>query len=133
MRKTRSKEGEHRLRNEQGDSHDHSAMEISGSKPQRETFGVQDGLEQPEPESPDRNTFGVQDGLHNLEKKKTSTTQGTVQRQEEEKEYHEDKDRVEQEKREFYNKYRNPLARLRARHPEPLAEFLAVSTTHFST
>lgn len=32
---------------------------------------------------------------------------------------------------EYYNKYRNPLARLRARYPEAPAEFLAVSTPFF--
>ncbi|CAN9164585.1 unnamed protein product [Alternaria sp. RS040] len=67
----------------------------------------------------DRQHFGLQDGLPPLQEHDTNTTSQTKQ---EEKEIQQ---REETAEREFYNQYRNPIARLRAKYPQAPAEFLA--------
>jgi aquaglyceroporin related protein len=63
--------------------------------------------------------FGMQDGLPPLQQLDSSKT---TQSQKEEKESQQREHDAEQE---FYNRYRNPIARLRARYPQAPAEFLA--------
>ncbi|KAH8628548.1 hypothetical protein IG631_15805 [Alternaria alternata] len=70
----------------------------------------------------DRQHFGLQDGLPPLQEHDTNATSQTKQ---EEKEIQQ---REETAEREFYNQYRNPIARLRAKYPQAPAEFLAVSS-----
>lgn len=67
--------------------------------------------------------FGLQDGLPPLQERATNETSQTSQTKEEEKETQRQK---EEEEREFYNQYRNPIARFRAKYPQAPAEFLAV-------
>jgi aquaglyceroporin related protein len=70
----------------------------------------------------EQHQFGLQDGLPPLQKLDTSES---TQSQKEENEI----ERREQEaEKEFYDQYRNPIARLRARYPQAPAEFVAVST-----
>ena len=64
--------------------------------------------------------FGLQDGLPPLQQRGTNETTRTKQ------EEIEIQERQQQEEREFYNQYRNPIARFRARYPQAPAEFLAV-------
>lgn len=64
--------------------------------------------------------FGLQDGLPPLQERATNETSQT---KEEEKETQR---REEEEERDFYNQYRNPIARFRAKYPQAPAEFLAV-------
>jgi aquaglyceroporin related protein len=64
--------------------------------------------------------FGLQDGLPPLQERDTNATSQTKQ---EEKEIQQ---REQEAEREFYNQYRNPIARLRAKYPQAPAEFLAV-------
>lgn len=67
-----------------------------------------------------RNNFGLQDGLHPLQELDTSeTTQSGKEKKEIQKREHE-------EQQDYYNQYRNPIARLRAQYPQAPAEFLAV-------
>ena len=64
--------------------------------------------------------FGMQDGLpplKELESHETSQTQ---------KEKEEIQHRQNEAQQEYYNQYRNPIARLRAQYPQASAEFLAV-------
>jgi aquaglyceroporin related protein len=68
----------------------------------------------------DRQHFGLQDGLPPLQEHDTNVSAQTKQ---EEKEIQQ---REQQAEREFYNQYRNPIARLRAKYPQAPAEFLAV-------
>ena len=100
--KTQSGEqGEH-----QGRQHapiDEHGLEYSNQNGQRKQFGMQDGL------AP----------LQELDKSKTSESQ---------KEEKEIEQREAEAEREFYNQYRNPIARLRAKYPQAPAEFLAVCT-----
>ncbi|EMD91285.1 hypothetical protein COCC4DRAFT_161873 [Bipolaris maydis ATCC 48331] len=63
--------------------------------------------------------FGLQDGLPPLQERATNETSQT---KEEEKEIQK---REEEEERDFYNQYRNPIARFRAKYPQAPAEFLA--------
>ncbi|RMZ69223.1 glycerol uptake facilitator [Pyrenophora seminiperda CCB06] len=63
--------------------------------------------------------FGLQDGLPPLQELDTHATSRTKQEQKEEQR------KVEEAEREFYNQYRNPIARLRAKYPQAPAEFLA--------
>ena len=70
-----------------------------------------------------RYTSGYQGALSPVKETDTASVE-TTETQEEKK----DAQNHEQEALErFYNTYRNPLARLRARYPEAPAEFLAVS------
>lgn len=64
--------------------------------------------------------FGLQDGLPPLQERDTNASSQTKQ---EEKEI---RQREQDAEREFYNQYRNPIARLRAKYPQAPAEFLAV-------
>jgi aquaglyceroporin related protein len=73
----------------------------------------------------DRQHFGLQDGLPPLQEHDTNATSQTKQ---EEKEIQQ---REETAEREFYNQYRNPIARLRAKYPQAPAEFLAVSSATY--
>jgi aquaglyceroporin related protein len=59
-----------------------------------------------------------------LEDNQSSHTADTAETQAEKKD---NRDREKQAIQNYYNTYRNPLARLRARYPEAFAEFLAVS------
>ncbi|KAI4912395.1 uncharacterized protein J4E92_010025 [Alternaria infectoria] len=63
--------------------------------------------------------FGLQDGLPPLQEHDTNMSSQTKQ---EEKEIQQ---REHEAEREFYNQYRNPIARLRAKYPQAPAEFLA--------
>ncbi|KAL6168922.1 hypothetical protein ACJQWK_05288 [Exserohilum turcicum] len=63
--------------------------------------------------------FGLQDGLPPLQQRGTNDTSRTEQ------EEIEIQGRQQQEEREFYNQYRNPIARFRAKYPQAPAEFLA--------
>lgn len=65
--------------------------------------------------------FGMQDGLPPLKELNTHKTTDT-QKEKAEKEH-----REHEAEQEFYNQYRNPIARLRAQYPQVPAEFLAVS------
>ncbi|KAJ8105687.1 hypothetical protein OPT61_g10030 [Boeremia exigua] len=66
-----------------------------------------------------RNNFGLQDGLHPLQELDSSeTTQA-------QKEGKETKKREHDEQQDYYNQYRNPIARFRAQYPQAPAEFLA--------
>ena len=67
-----------------------------------------------------RNNFGLQDGLHPLQELDSGET---TQTQKEEKEIQK---REHEEQQEYYNQYRNPIARFRAQYPQAPAEFLAV-------
>ena len=67
--------------------------------------------------------FGLQDGLPPLQQRGTNDTSRTEQ------EEIEIQGRQQQEEREFYNQYRNPIARFRAKYPQAPAEFLAVCRT----
>lgn len=67
-----------------------------------------------------RNQFGLQDGLHPLQELDTHATTQT------QKEHKEVQKREHEEQQEYYNQYRNPIARLRAQYPQAPAEFLAV-------
>lgn len=67
-----------------------------------------------------RSNFGLQDGLHPLQELDTGETTQT-QKEEKETEKHE-----HEEQQEYYNQYRNPIARFRAQYPQASAEFLAV-------
>jgi aquaglyceroporin related protein len=70
--------------------------------------------------------FGLQDGLPPLQERDTNVSSRIKQ---EEKEIQQ---REQDAEREFYNQYRNPIARLRAKYPQVPAEFLAVRVmTHF--
>jgi aquaglyceroporin related protein len=69
---------------------------------------------------PHRNHFGMQDGLHPLQELDSNETSQT---QKEEKEIQQ---REHESQQEYYNQYRNPIARLRAQYPQAPAEFLAV-------
>jgi aquaglyceroporin related protein len=64
--------------------------------------------------------FGLQDGLPPLRELDTNESSET---QKEQKEIAKQEQEAE---REFYNQYRNPIARLRAKYPQAPAEFLAV-------
>ncbi|USP74583.1 hypothetical protein yc1106_01857 [Curvularia clavata] len=63
--------------------------------------------------------FGLQDGLPPLQERASQETSQTT------KEGAEIQKRQQEEEREFYNQYRNPIARLRAKYPQAPAEFLA--------
>jgi aquaglyceroporin related protein len=82
------------------------------------------GLASSEPEGtgPQRNHFGMQDGIHPLQALESNET---TQTQKEEKEIQQ---REHDSQQDFYNQYRNPIARLRAQYPQAPAEFLAVSS-----
>lgn len=67
-----------------------------------------------------RNHFGLQDGLHPLQELDTHATTQT------QKEHKEVQKREHEEQQDYYNQYRNPIARLRAQYPQAPAEFLAV-------
>lgn len=75
-----------------------------------------------------RYTSGYQSGLSPLKETDTASVE-TSQTQEEKQEA---QSHEQQALQEFYNNYRNPLARLRARFPEAPAEFIAVSNTHYN-
>ena len=64
--------------------------------------------------------FGLQDGLPPLQERASKETSRT------QREEAEIKQREQEEEREFYNQYRNPIARFRAKYPQAPAEFLAV-------
>lgn len=64
--------------------------------------------------------FGLQDGLPPLQEQASKETSRTH------KEEAEIRQREQEEEQEFYNQYRNPIARLRAKYPQAPAEFLAV-------
>jgi aquaglyceroporin related protein len=78
------------------------------------------GLDEADQGNNGRNNFGLQDGLHPLQELDTSET---TQTQKEEKETIK---REHEEQQEYYNQYRNPIARFRAQYPQAPAEFLAV-------
>jgi aquaglyceroporin related protein len=66
-----------------------------------------------------RNHFGMQDGLPPLQELDShEATQSEQEDQEIEKREHE-------AQQDYYNQYRNPIARLRAQYPQASAEFLA--------
>jgi aquaglyceroporin related protein len=68
---------------------------------------------------PQRHQFGLADGLHPLQELEShETTKSEEQTKETEKREHE-------AQTEYYNQYRNPIARLRAQYPQAPAEFLA--------
>jgi aquaglyceroporin related protein len=67
---------------------------------------------------------GYQGALSPVKESDTASLE-TSRTQEEKKEM---QSREQEELQDFYNNYRNPLARLRARFPEAPAEFLAVGT-----
>lgn len=69
-------------------------------------------------EAPTRNHFGLADGLHPLQELES-------QESETQKEKEEIKRREHEAQQEYYNQYRNPIARLRAQYPQAPAEFLA--------
>lgn len=70
-------------------------------------------------EAPSRNHFGLADGLPPLQELESrESTQS-------EKEKHEIEEREHKAQREYYNQYRNPIARWRAKYPQASAEFLA--------
>jgi aquaglyceroporin related protein len=71
-----------------------------------------------------RYSSGYQGALSPVKETDTASVE-TSETQEEKKEA---QSHEQQALQEFYNNYRNPLARLRARYPEAPAEFLAVST-----
>ncbi|KAF3005634.1 hypothetical protein E8E13_003114 [Curvularia kusanoi] len=77
------------------------------------------GLDETDQGNNGRNNFGLQDGLHPLQE---LDTHATTQTQKEEKEM---KKREHEEEQEFYNQYRNPIAKFRAQYPQAPAEFLA--------
>ena len=64
--------------------------------------------------------FGMQDGLPPLKELESHETSQTA------KEKEEIQNREHEAQQEFYNQYRNPVARLRAQYPQAPAEFLAV-------
>jgi aquaglyceroporin related protein len=76
-------------------------LEYSSQHGQRQQFGMQDGLPP----------------LQELDKSETSETQ---------KKENEIEQREADAERKFYDQYRNPIARLRAKYPQAPAEFLAV-------
>jgi aquaglyceroporin related protein len=78
-------------------------LEYSSQHGQRQQFGMQDGLPP----------------LQGLDKSETTKTQ---------KEEKEIEQREADAERDFYDQYRNPIARLRAKYPQAPAEFLAVRT-----
>jgi aquaglyceroporin related protein len=92
-------QGEHESR--QHAPVDEHGLEFSGQNGQHQQFGLQDGLPP----------------LQELDKSETTQTQ---------KEEKEVQEREQQAEREFYDQYRNPIARLRAKYPQAPAEFLAV-------
>lgn len=70
-------------------------------------------------EAPTRNHFGMADGLPPLQELEShESTQS-------EKEKHEIEDREHVAQQEYYDQYRNPIARWRAKYPQASAEFLA--------
>ena len=73
-----------------------------------------------------RNNFGLQDGLHPLQELDTHATTQT------QKEHKEVQKRAHEEQQEYYNQYRNPIARFRAQYPQAPAEFLAVRIFNLS-
>ncbi|KAF2018951.1 aquaporin-like protein [Aaosphaeria arxii CBS 175.79] len=83
------------------------------------------GLQFSQSREPNRHTFGLQDGLPPLHETETGTTSGTRKQQ------HEIEEQEAQARRDFYAKYRNPLARFRASHPQILAEWLATTVYIF--
>jgi aquaglyceroporin related protein len=66
-----------------------------------------------------------QGGLSTVNETDTASTETSETQQEK----REAQSHHQQELQDFYNNYRNPLARLRARFPEAPAEFLAVSSS----
>lgn len=66
--------------------------------------------------------FGMQDGIPPLQELGPHETSQT------EKEREEIHQREHESQQEYYNQYRNPIARLRAQYPQAPAEFLAVRT-----
>jgi aquaglyceroporin related protein len=66
-----------------------------------------------------RHQFGLADGLPPLQELQSHKT---TESEEEEKEMHQQEHEAEQD---YYNQYRNPIARLRAQYPQAPAEFLA--------
>jgi hypothetical protein len=89
----------------------------------------EESLQKTESAAQRNHTPGFQSTLSPLKEDDTASIESS-QTQEEKKEI---ESREEQAIHEFYNAYRNPLARLRARCPEAPAEFLAVSRTPFDT
>ncbi|KAH6614890.1 aquaporin-like protein [Boeremia exigua] len=77
------------------------------------------GLDEADQGNNGRNNFGLQDGLHPLQELDTSET---TQTQKDDKEIQK---REHEEQQDYYNQYRNPIARLRAQYPQAPAEFLA--------
>lgn len=67
--------------------------------------------------------FGMQDGLPPLKELECHETSQT------EKEKEEIQNREHEAQQDYYNQYRNPIARLRAQYPQAPAEFLAVCTS----
>ncbi|KAF1834246.1 aquaporin-like protein [Decorospora gaudefroyi] len=63
--------------------------------------------------------FGLQDGLPPLQELDSNASSGT------QKEKKEMEQREQEAERQFYDQYRNPIARLRAKFPQAPAEFLA--------
>lgn len=70
-------------------------------------------------DAPTRNHFGLADGLPPLQELESHATTQT------QKEKEEIKQREHEAQQDFYNQYRNPIARLRAQYPQAPAEFLA--------
>ncbi|KAH7095529.1 aquaporin-like protein [Paraphoma chrysanthemicola] len=70
-------------------------------------------------DAPTRNHFGLADGLPPLQELESNDTTQTK------KEKNEIQQREHEAQQEFYNQYRNPIARLRAQYPQAPAEFLA--------
>lgn len=99
--------------NHNQDSHTHEHHDGQTRAPVNEH-----GLEYAD-ESGQHQHFGLQDGLPPLQERATNETSQT---KEEEKEIQQ---REEEEERDFYNQYRNPIARFRAKYPQAPAEFLA--------
>jgi aquaglyceroporin related protein len=84
------------------------------------------GLDGADQGSNGRNNFGLQDGLHPLQELDTHATTQT------QKEHKEVQKREHEEQQEYYNQYRNPIARFRAQYPQAPAEFLAVRLSNLS-
>ncbi|KAF2131301.1 glycerol uptake facilitator protein [Dothidotthia symphoricarpi CBS 119687] len=77
------------------------------------------GLTENQGNGTQRGQFGLQDGLHPLKEVGTHETSET------QKEKHRVEQREHEAQKEYYDRYRNPIARLRAQYPQAPAEFLA--------
>lgn len=98
-------------------SQDHRSRESGG---QNRAPVNEHGLTNNQGNDTQRGQFGMQDGLHPLKEVGTSNSSES---QKEKQKMEEQKQKIEQD---YYDQYRNPIARLRAQYPQAPAEFLAV-------